>query len=113
MDINLRPQWRLWNFPRQRPVCGKCGILHTCNRICYANFKTCFKCGRMGHYARMLFARVPVKTKENLTSIQKTKVKSKRRPIPMDSTYEQKTANVRIVIFNNKKTSLRKCYRNK
>ncbi|CAC5392467.1 unnamed protein product [Mytilus coruscus] len=53
MNYSFQPQWRQWNyFPCQLPTCGRCGNKHL-YKVCYSLTRSCYKCKKIGHYARM------------------------------------------------------------
>ncbi|CAG2227365.1 unnamed protein product [Mytilus edulis] len=56
MNYSFQPQWRQWNyFPCQlptMPTCGRCGNKHL-YKVCYSLTRSCYKCKKIGHYARM------------------------------------------------------------
>ena len=96
MEYNLRPQWSMWNnYTRLQPLCSKCGLYEQRFHRCNASSQKCFRCNKIGHFARMCWS----KTKPHIPSpqaVRSTKSKSKKeRDIK------------RLVQFHDKKNSLR------
>ena len=84
--FSFRPLWM-----SQHPgVCGRCGIIHGWNR-CPATATSCFKCGKVGHFARMCYTRisrrsVPIATVSSVTTATTQTVTSKSsRKVKRDS----------------------------
>lgn len=75
MGFMFQPQWRLMNFQHCRyPICGRCGKIHITGQ-CIACNQKCFKCKRLGHFARVCYSKIPVSAIEPM----KQKVKSKKQ----------------------------------
>ncbi|CAC5386199.1 unnamed protein product [Mytilus coruscus] len=77
---------------------------------CFANFKTCFKCGKKGHYTRMCYTRVPsVKAKEHQTTI-----KNNKRKVKKDEDYNEivlkQPKNIELQLDNNELQKKAKLY---
>ena len=74
---SFRPLWMSQNLG----ACGRCGIIHGWNR-CPAKAISCFKCGKVGHFARMCYTRinrrsVPIATVSSVTTATTQTVASK------------------------------------
>ena len=71
-------------------ACGRCGIIHRWNK-CPAEATACFKCGKVGHFARMCYTRIsrrsgPIATVSSVTTATTQTVTSKSsRKVKRDS----------------------------
>ncbi|CAG2230063.1 unnamed protein product [Mytilus edulis] len=106
MNYSFQPQWRQWNyFPCQlptMPTCGRCGNKHL-YKVCYSLARSCYKCKKIGHYARMCKTSDKPKLELNaLNSKQKSNRQIQRDKKRMD-TYIQNKKTCRELPFSNLK----------
>ena len=111
MDYSFRPQWMLWNnFPHSEPTCGRCGNIHP-YKICYSIYRTCYKCQRKGHYARVCHTNL-TKAKisvNNVTLQQKSNRQLNRDRKRMDKYVKRKNICRELPFYNIRDKNLRNC----